>query len=472
MAKKGADEFRSALADAQAAHEREAQALEKSAHDAKTELATTKARLEAVTAELSDTRRDVSSLRDALAQKDAHVKAAREAEAALARRLSQVQTSAADLERSSSQALTRARSDADAAERRVCAQKREGERAAEQERARAKELVEQLTAKFERRLSDSRAELAHCESRLQVRELLCPERDTSTATGLVVEPIVQCVLSVSLAAQCLHKQRQRGTACVQEESASHERTRSELAGSREQSESTDAANAVLRTELQAASSSATAERAARDSALSEAEARRQATEAALRADIDKLNLRCAALDAENQALRAELAGCAADMQGMHERQKSALISVGASRRQERAVVVIQRAWRRWQRREAAEAAARDARGWHAERAMLSQQQRRAAAEAGRSLIVATMQQVDATMQTLLLEMLLSGPVKRKLKAARAAAGVYGSLTPPASSGVLTPPSAMTPRAGSTPNTGAPSSAASSLERYGPRRHVG
>ena len=178
LAKSGADEFRAALTAAQAAHERETQALEKSARDAKTELATTRARLEAVQVELGDARKDVSGLRDALLQKDAHVKAARDAETALARRLSHIQTSAADLERSSSQALTRARSDAEASERRVSAQKREGEREVEQERTRAKELVEQQTQKYEQRLVEARAELAQSESKLRVRAV-------SSQTGCV-----------------------------------------------------------------------------------------------------------------------------------------------------------------------------------------------------------------------------------------------------------------------------------------------
>jgi hypothetical protein len=215
---------------------------------------------------------------------------------------------------------------------------------------------------------------------------------------------------------------------LQKEKAAHAQTLSELGQANERSDALDADNASLHAELEHAKASAIAEQEAYQEAAAKADNRRRESEAVLCSELASVRARCSNLEDENLALQDEVTRRTAELDALHARQRSALMRVGASRRQEKAAVVIQRHWRRWQRHEAAAAAARDAQGWRAERDVLTQQQRRAAAQTGRTLVVATMQQVEATVQTLLMEMLVSGPVKRKLKAARGGLGVQGGTT--------------------------------------------
>jgi hypothetical protein len=93
--------------------------------------------------------------------------------------------------------------------------------------------------------------------------------------------------------------------------------------------------------------------------------------------------------------------------------------------------VIQRNWRLWQQRQLLAARAADAQGWQRDLRAMSVEQRVAAAQAGRALVVSCVQQIEATTHTLLMEMLLSGAVKRKVKAAQKAAGIGGFCMPKA-----------------------------------------
>ena len=210
---------------------------------------------------------------------------------------------------------------------------------------------------------------------------------------------------------------------VQKETDEHGQARIELASAHECIDALEADNAALQSEVEDAKTSAMAERDAYEAAAQDLDSRRKETEAAFAEELHSVRTRCTSLEHEKVQLLDEVARCTAAIQDLQARQQSALMRVGASRRQDRAAIVIQRSWRRWQRREAQAAAARDAQGWCAERNVLTQQQQLAAAQTGRTLMMATVQQVEATVQTLLLEMLLSGPVKRKLKAAQSAAGV-------------------------------------------------
>jgi chromosome segregation ATPase len=126
------------------------------------------AKLATLQADLSGARKEASDLRDALSQKDAHVKAAKEAEAHLARRLSHAQTSVNDHEKSAADAISKAQADAAAAERRVSAMRLTHEKALEDERAAARVEAAELAEHFQQRIADLQADLAACEAQLKV----------------------------------------------------------------------------------------------------------------------------------------------------------------------------------------------------------------------------------------------------------------------------------------------------------------
>jgi hypothetical protein len=208
-AKKSADDTRAAFAAAQQVHERELLGVEKKEGSARSELtqvqvfhpmlrrvrlitllgtcwphckfagvssaqslmlaSCAQAQLEALEIELAQARKEASGLRDGLSQKEVHLKAAKDAEANLARRLSHAQTSATDSERSALLAIEKAQADAAASERKVSAQRLSHDRALEEERDRARASIRHVTEDADSRVADARASLADCEALLKVR---------------------------------------------------------------------------------------------------------------------------------------------------------------------------------------------------------------------------------------------------------------------------------------------------------------
>jgi hypothetical protein len=238
--------------------------------------------------------------------------------------------------------------------------------------------------------------------------------------------------------------------CVQAERSDHSRTQQELNTTCEACATLQSTNAVLRSELEAAhvSAAAAATAAAEDSAVMrhEFESRLNTANAELdeqQTRYDDLRARYEDAELHNQGLEASMAKLKTQLEGERERLASALTHASATRQQERAAAVIQRNWRHWQQRQLVDARAQDARGWQEELRALSYEQRLAAAQAGRALVLSCVQQLEATTHTLLMEMLLSGAVKRKVKAAQKAAGISGSTPQAASWGDNTSLSANT-----------------------------
>jgi hypothetical protein len=230
--------------------------------------------------------------------------------------------------------------------------------------------------------------------------------------------------------------------CAQDEAAAHVHTADELAASKARVADLEATNAVLRSELESSHAAAAADRVTSASAADAAAAAHSAVVSRLEVDLEAAIARAVAAEGRNADLSGEVEAKARGMAALRSQQETALVRVGKSRLQERSAVVIQRSWRRWQRREAAAAYTRDVQGWNREKEALGRKQHEVAAQTGRALAVATVAQIEGTINTLLMEMLLSGPVKRKLKAAQAAAGVYGGgIAPPSSNGTVQ----LTPR---------------------------
>jgi hypothetical protein len=126
-------------------------------------------RIEALQFDNTAARTEISSLQCTLEAKEGHVKAARDAEASLARRLSHVQTAASEAERVGANALVAAQAETASAEQRSRALQLDHEHALQDEKRKARELVESLTLRYEERLEVAHEKLAGCERRLEVR---------------------------------------------------------------------------------------------------------------------------------------------------------------------------------------------------------------------------------------------------------------------------------------------------------------
>ena len=259
---------------------------------------------------------------------------------------------------------------------------------------------------------------------------------------------------------------------MQDERNAHAKTQGNHEETMQRCDELDKAHAELATQLQEAHDAADKQRSEHSAALRRAGDQQRAESAALQDGLRQAEARCStaeasvsALEVEAAALRSDLQLRAMQLEKLRQQAERAWTVAGDVRRQERAAVTIQRCYRHWQRRQADTAAYNDAQGWRAEMAVLDRQQRRAAAQTGRALVSASIQQMEATMQTLLLEMLLSGPVKRKLKAAQQSVRVHGAapqlngsgsrmksglLTPPASKAMPELGSTSSSRVGTTP----------------------
>lgn len=379
------------------------------------------AQLRAKEGEVAAARQEASSLQAAVSAARREAEGASKSREELARRVADAQAAVCDTQRSYESQLASARGDAAAAERRVAAAEAAHVEAVAEERRQAAAQVAAVQEHHRAEVEALRAEMADMHARLEVR---CPSlrADASPARA------------------CGRSRRWR----VQAEQAAHEGTRGEHELTREQlTESSTARDAVeaareaaevtcseVREQLDAAQRNAAAATESAGAAAAAARQDHQARQAASDAEADALRAACAEAEARNAALQERIAALERDLATQHERQASALVRAGATRRQERAACVIQRQWRLWQRRQAADERSREVLGWRNELAATSEGQRRAAAQAGRSLVLSAVQDMEAATQTILMEMLLSGAVKRRVKAAQKAVGIGGAATPP------------------------------------------
>jgi hypothetical protein len=95
-----------------------------------------------------------------------------------------------------------------------------------------------------------------------------------------------------------------------------------------------------------------------------------------------------------RTLQRRCEGQAREMESLQARHTTALVRAGDWRRATQAAVAIQQAWRALQRRQLTAQHAVLRAGWEADRVVMSAEQRRTAADMGRTLVIASLQQIE------------------------------------------------------------------------------